>query len=883
MSDYVIKGQTSDENGRLVIINESDWTVEVDETPVPNFVAGLGTYYAEVTNSKKLVFIRKTDGQIKSYGNVDPFLFWDEKTNNTFWENDGLYSPTLTWNGSAWTGTNSGGTTTTAALKVPVAATWADGYKPLYVKIEYTLSGGGDTADLNVVGCCGRGTTSSSSSIVAPVTSGEGIPLLTLWESLDDISGITFKVPAGETLTITGIYFSKTKYKDTPCDGYGYSNTAFDEATALTGTEPDFSGGLEIIGQSTLGGATWDYNAGSFTVTSTAPIRIKVESTTPKKPPRVSIFSDRDTQLIGSNTSGAGWHYSGTNVVEFDWVPPATGSYAVMVKNASNLGAGKECDTFSITISEVPGGGEGDCEAYTTETMHANAKSELVLGQETTYNVDFSGGGDRLAIEMPTLSGTDENLVVSANSDGSFKIVAYEKTTETIYGWTDYCDPQYGIPSHGYYSNGDLYSNPDYDSPAMPNIYGSDGCTVEYGNGSAGSGWLSGFNPEYAKVTFTGNATTIRWLIGATLYSNPSPDTYWGPDNPIDSGDIYEFDPFGGSLGTLMTFEAVAEDSFTITSIEMGDATGTTVVWTNEVEVTSSGNNVISALIPTTDTSYDFIVNDYRLGIINTEGSCIECNLTVTASGAASGGLTWEEKIDAEWWADVGSITPTPGLASADMGGGTHVLYVYPDFWQPGYLPSKMRISFVGAATVDLTYELTNYEGGPNEQTVLSYSSGQEIDLTWESSFHVLGFLQLVNNGDNSFEVISVEFLAEPVECANYSTASAALDAPEITEADLYDTQIINVNPGKYAAIEYSNGMGFSTDVMCENRTENTDFDVYTFDSSKSQSDYSNGTGQGGEHEAYLSIPDTSPCYIVIHNVSGTECGTIAVSIGAAT
>jgi hypothetical protein len=218
------------------------------------------------------------------------------------------------------------------------------------------------------------------------------------------------------------------------------------------------------------------------------------------------------------------------------------------------------------------------------------------------------------------------------------------------------------------------------------------------------------------------------------------------------------------------------------------------------------------------------------------------------------------------------------------MGGGTHVLVLYPDGpWTDNYQPTKMRISFTGAASVDLTYDTWDFMGPPESEQVNSYTSGQEISLTWISPDAVFTQFQFVNNSDNSFEVTAIEFLVEPVECANHNSASAALDDPEITDADLYDTQTVHVDPGKYAAIEYANGMGFYTDVLGENQTSNTDFDIYTFDSSKSQVDYSNGTGQGGEHEANLDVPYSSPCYIVIHNKSGTECCTISVGVSMAT
>jgi hypothetical protein len=217
------------------------------------------------------------------------------------------------------------------------------------------------------------------------------------------------------------------------------------------------------------------------------------------------------------------------------------------------------------------------------------------------------------------------------------------------------------------------------------------------------------------------------------------------------------------------------------------------------------------------------------------------------------------------------------------MGGGTHVLVLYPDGpWADNYQPTKMRISFTGAASVDLTYDIWDFMGMPVSEQVNSYTSGQEISLTWISPDAVFTQFQFVNESDNSFEVTAIEFLVEPIECANHSTASAAMDDPEITDADLYERQTVHVNPGKYVAIEFLESED-SFEIYFENQTENTDYDVYTFDSSKSQYDYSSGAGRGAYHDAYIYFPETSPCYLVIHNTGGTECCTITAEVSMAT
>ncbi|RLD66515.1 MAG: hypothetical protein DRI84_04660 [Bacteroidetes bacterium] len=74
MSDYFIKGQSNKASSRLIIIDESDWSVETNVIPLPNYNDEFNSYSTVVTNSKKLVLIREADGQVSAYGNLDPIF-----------------------------------------------------------------------------------------------------------------------------------------------------------------------------------------------------------------------------------------------------------------------------------------------------------------------------------------------------------------------------------------------------------------------------------------------------------------------------------------------------------------------------------------------------------------------------------------------------------------------------------------------------------------------------------------------------------------------------------------------------------------------------------------------------------------------------------------
>lgn len=59
----------NNEDGKLIIINESDWSVELEEDILASPDSG---FQKTVTSGTKLVAFRRTSGEIEAYGNVTP-------------------------------------------------------------------------------------------------------------------------------------------------------------------------------------------------------------------------------------------------------------------------------------------------------------------------------------------------------------------------------------------------------------------------------------------------------------------------------------------------------------------------------------------------------------------------------------------------------------------------------------------------------------------------------------------------------------------------------------------------------------------------------------------------------------------------------------------
>jgi hypothetical protein len=147
----------NNEDGKLIIINESDWTVEVNE----DISASPDTGYEKVVISgTKLVAFRRSTGEITAYGNVLPSetsisgsggsggpgeITWYEATSDAYWESD-----YIEMGETIYFATYSGGAWVANALEAPLDAmvslivksgtTWAEGFRPTKMRITHTAS-----------------------------------------------------------------------------------------------------------------------------------------------------------------------------------------------------------------------------------------------------------------------------------------------------------------------------------------------------------------------------------------------------------------------------------------------------------------------------------------------------------------------------------------------------------------------------------------------------------------------------------------------------------------------------------------------------------------------------------------------------------------------
>ena len=100
---YKISGAYS-KTVRVIILQESDWSVEEN-----SIVSGTGNYeFLDLVNSKKTIIARATDGEVLSYGNVDPAYYseapageWKTFYTSTYWESHqgSLSEP---WQSNGW-------------------------------------------------------------------------------------------------------------------------------------------------------------------------------------------------------------------------------------------------------------------------------------------------------------------------------------------------------------------------------------------------------------------------------------------------------------------------------------------------------------------------------------------------------------------------------------------------------------------------------------------------------------------------------------------------------------------------------------------------------------------------------------------------------------
>jgi hypothetical protein len=120
--------------GKVIVIDESDWSVEANEDVTAQPDDG---YEITVTAGQKLVVFRQSTGEIEAFGNItaadDPVTAqWYSVLDNTYWE---ATFPGISWDGSKWENL------TISAIVLDKLGTWVEGYEP--TKVRVTCSGGG--------------------------------------------------------------------------------------------------------------------------------------------------------------------------------------------------------------------------------------------------------------------------------------------------------------------------------------------------------------------------------------------------------------------------------------------------------------------------------------------------------------------------------------------------------------------------------------------------------------------------------------------------------------------------------------------------------------------------------------------------------------------
>lgn len=218
MSDYAIYGKCNKEDVRLMIIDESTWSMEKDISPIPltepTNLYEENEYWVECTTGKKLVFIKDEVDEITAKGDVSAVLYWSAALNTSFWENDtDTFSNNYelginwSWNGTKWSATNSTGAPALVFLKA--VGSWTTDYRPGFFKVALEYSGTPPTSSIG--GFC-----SGKVASYGGLTSTFGTNALTRSKSgLSNIIGTGYNIerfgiviPAGQTVSITGLWFS---------------------------------------------------------------------------------------------------------------------------------------------------------------------------------------------------------------------------------------------------------------------------------------------------------------------------------------------------------------------------------------------------------------------------------------------------------------------------------------------------------------------------------------------------------------------------------------------------------------------------------------------------------------------------------------------------
>lgn len=205
MSDYAIYGKISDSSKRLMVINESDWTVESNNITAPltnlSEFPDNNEYWVECTTGKKVIITRDTDGEIESVGDIDSVLYWSDRTNNTYWQTGTVAGLTWAWGGSSWSCSNSTGSD--HYVPINVTGSWAEELRFSFYKLNVDWSGttpsipikfsiNGSFCDVSSSSVGGR----SNQCLSETFTVGQ------------DLNNFYISVPNGQTVTINGIYIS---------------------------------------------------------------------------------------------------------------------------------------------------------------------------------------------------------------------------------------------------------------------------------------------------------------------------------------------------------------------------------------------------------------------------------------------------------------------------------------------------------------------------------------------------------------------------------------------------------------------------------------------------------------------------------------------------
>lgn len=142
----------NNKEGRIIVINESDWSVEHNEVVSAAPDAG---YSVSVASGTKTVVFRRVSGEIEAYGNITPKAdpipdTWYEATDETYWQtyvvsyNSGegtVYEDAAQWvsdgeGGGSWQTLLANGSYR-IMLEVLDDTTWAVDFRPTKVRITH--------------------------------------------------------------------------------------------------------------------------------------------------------------------------------------------------------------------------------------------------------------------------------------------------------------------------------------------------------------------------------------------------------------------------------------------------------------------------------------------------------------------------------------------------------------------------------------------------------------------------------------------------------------------------------------------------------------------------------------------------------------------------